>query len=122
MDGSTVVIAPPDGDMAAYLESLDKIRIKRLKAIAPGHGHLITDPLERIDAYVEHRLAREAQILEAVDHAGTTTISELVAGIYPGLVEELVPRAAQSVHAHLQKLAAEGRVRGDDPEGEWSAA
>ena len=121
MDGSTVVIAPPDGDMAAYLESLDKIRIKRLKAIAPGHGHLITDPLERIDAYVEHRLAREAQILEAVDASGTTTIADLVAGIYLDLVDELVPRAAQSVHAHLQKLAAEGRVRGDDPEGAWSS-
>ena len=120
MDGSTVVIAPPDGDMAAYLESLDKIRIKRLKAIAPGHGHLITDPLQRIDAYVEHRLAREAQILDAVTAAGTTTIPELVASIYPDLIEELVPRAAQSVHAHLQKLAAEGRVRGDDPEGAWS--
>jgi glyoxylase-like metal-dependent hydrolase (beta-lactamase superfamily II) len=121
MDGSTVVIAPPDGDMAAYLESLDKIRIKRLKAIAPGHGHLITDPLERIDAYVEHRLAREAQIVEAVDAAGTTTIGDLVASIYPDLIDELVPRAAQSVHAHLRKLADEGRVRGDDPEGEWSS-
>ena len=122
MDGSTVVIAPPDGDMAAYLESLDKVRIKRLKAIAPGHGHLITDPLERIDAYVEHRLAREAEILDAVTQAGTTTIPELVARIYPDLVEELVPRAAQSVHAHLRKLADEGRVRGEDPDGEWSTA
>ena len=122
MDGSTVVIAPPDGDMAAYLESLDKVRIKRLKAIAPGHGHLITDPFERIDSYVEHRLAREAQILDAVRAAGTTTIGRLVSEIYPDLIDELVPRAGQSVHAHLIKLRDEGHVSGDDPEGEWSSA
>ena len=122
MDGSTVVIAPPDGDMAAYLESLAKVRIKRLKAIAPGHGHLITDAHDRIDDYIDHRLAREAQILDAVTSAGTTTIADIVAALYPDLVEELVPRAAQSVHAHLLKLVAEGRAVGDDPDGSWSAA
>ena len=121
MDGSTVVIAPPDGDMAAYLESLDKVRIKRLKAIAPGHGQLITDPLERIDEYVEHRLAREAQILDELGSAGTATIPSLVATIYPDLVEELVPRAEQSVLAHLIKLRDEGRVSGEDADSEWAA-
>ena len=121
MDGSTVVIAPPDGDMAAYLESLDKIRIKRLKAIAPGHGQLITDPLERIDEYVEHRLAREAQILDELGAAGAATIPSLVATIYPDLVEELVPRAEQSVLAHLIKLRDEGRVSGEDADSEWAA-
>ena len=121
MDGSTVVIAPPDGDMAAYLESLDKVRIKRLKAIAPGHGQLITDPLARIDEYVEHRLAREAQILDELRAAGgTATIPSLVATIYPDLVEELVPRAEQSVLAHLIKLRDEGRVSGEDADSEWA--
>lgn len=123
MDGSTVVIAPPDGDMAQYLQSLEKVRgIKRLRAIAPGHGHLITDPIGRIDEYLEHRRAREAQVLAAVRDAGTTTIGELVAGIYPELVAELVPRAKQSVHAHLRKLADEGVVSGGDADGEWSTA
>ncbi len=121
MDGSTVVIAPPDGDMRAYLESLEKVRIKRLRAIAPGHGHLITDPFERIDAYIEHRLAREAQILETLTAAGTASIDELVADIYPDLIEELVPRAAQSVHAHLRKLADDGMVKGADADQPWSA-
>ena len=120
MDGSTVVIAPPDGDMAAYLASLEKVRIKRLKAIAPGHGQLITDPFERIDSYIEHRLAREAQILDAVTRAGTTSVDSLVAEIYPELIDELVPRAAQSVHAHLLKLRDDGKVRGDDAAGDWS--
>ncbi|MDE0801821.1 MAG: MBL fold metallo-hydrolase [Acidimicrobiales bacterium] len=119
MNGSTVVIAPPDGDMGAYLESLEKVRIKRLRAIAPGHGHLITEPYEKIDEYLAHRLEREAQVLAAVA-GGTTTIDAIVADLYPGLIEELVPRAAQSVHAHLRKLAAEGSVVGDDPEGAWT--
>ena len=122
MNGSTVVIAPPDGDMAAYLDSLEKIRLKRLRAIAPGHGHLITEPYEKIDEYVNHRLEREAQVLDAVRSAGTTTIDAIVADLYPDLVEELVPRAKQSVHAHLIKLAADGEVRGDDPDGDWSTA
>lgn len=121
MEGSTVVIAPPDGDMAAYLESLDKVRIKRMKAIAPGHGHFITEPTEKIDEYVAHRLEREAQILAVVEAAGTTTIDAIVAELYPDLIEELVPRAAQSVHAHLLKSAGEGKVSGDDPDGEWTA-
>ncbi len=120
MDGSTVVIAPPDGDMRDYLASLDKVRIKRLRAIAPGHGHLITDPFERIDAYIEHRLAREAQILDTLTATGTASIDELVADIYPDVIEELVPRAAQSVHAHLRKLSDDGLVTGTDADGPWS--
>jgi glyoxylase-like metal-dependent hydrolase (beta-lactamase superfamily II) len=123
MDGSTVVIAPPDGDMAAYLDSLAKVRaIKRLRAIAPGHGHLITDPIERIDGYIAHRLEREAQVLGTVRAAGATTIADIVDALYPDLIDELVPRARQSVHAHLQKLADEGHVEGTDPEGEWKTA
>jgi len=123
MDGSTVVIAPPDGDMAAYLDSLGKVRsIKRLRAIAPGHGHLITDPVERIDGYIAHRLEREAQVLGAVRAEGRATIAGIVAQLYPDLIDELVPRACQSVHAHLLKLAGEGHVVGGDPEGDWSVA
>ncbi len=59
MQGSTVVIAPPDGDMAAYLESLERIRSMRLRFIAPGHGYLIDDPRSTIDEYIEHRLERD---------------------------------------------------------------
>ena len=119
MQGSTVVIAPPDGDMADYLASLEKVRIKRLRAIAPGHGHLITDPYAVIDEYIAHRLEREAQILGRVEESGSTTIEAIVSALYPDLIEELVPRAEQSVHAHLRKLAAEGRVRGEDPDQPW---
>jgi glyoxylase-like metal-dependent hydrolase (beta-lactamase superfamily II) len=122
MQGSTVVIAPPDGDMNAYLASLEKIRAMRLKAIAPGHGYLIEDPAAVIDEYVTHRLEREAQVIAALE-AGDTTIAAIVERLYVGLVDELVPRARQSVHAHLRKLAAEGRAHSkdvDDEDAPWS--
>jgi glyoxylase-like metal-dependent hydrolase (beta-lactamase superfamily II) len=124
MEGSTVVIAPPDGDMAAYLESLDRLKghRPRLRAIAPGHGHLIDDPQAKIDEYVAHRLAREAQVLDRVRAAGTTTIDHLVQDIYADVPEALHPMAARSVWAHLLKLAAEGRVAGSELDGDWRAA
>ena len=122
MQGSTVVIAPPDGDMAAYLTSLERIRSLRLRSIAPGHGHLIDDPNAVIDEYVRHRLERERQVLDAVV-AGDHTTAEIVSRLYPDLVEELVIRARQTVHAHLRKLAAEGRTASkdvDDLDAEWT--
>ena len=122
MQGSTVVIAPPDGDMAAYLTSLERLRTLKLKAIAPGHGHIIEDPKAVIDEYVSHRLDRERQVINAL-RAGDTTIAAVVDRLYAGLIDELVPRARQSVHAHLRKLVADGKVVTadiDDPEGAWS--
>ena len=125
MEGSTVVISPPDGDMAAYLASLERLRTHRprLKSIAPGHGHLIEDPAAKIDEYVTHRLAREAQIFDTLASEGTTTIEALVKEIYVDTPEELHAMAARSVWAHLRKLAAEGRVQGDPEvqDGDWTA-
>jgi glyoxylase-like metal-dependent hydrolase (beta-lactamase superfamily II) len=121
MQGSTVVIAPPDGDMAAYLHSLERLRSMRLRAIAPAHGHVIEDPLGIIDEYVHHRLEREQQVLDALV-AGDGSIAAVVERLYVGLIDELVPRARQSVHAHLRKLAAEGAVVTDDvdvEDGTW---
>jgi glyoxylase-like metal-dependent hydrolase (beta-lactamase superfamily II) len=123
MQGSTVVISPPDGDMAAYLASLERIKAirPRLRAIAPGHGHVIDDPLTTIDATFEHRLAREAQVLDLVRSRGTATIPELVAEIYVDVAVELHPMAERTVWAHLRKLADDGAVKGDRLDGEWSA-
>jgi glyoxylase-like metal-dependent hydrolase (beta-lactamase superfamily II) len=124
MQGSTVVIAPPDGDMAAYLTSLERLRTMRLRAIAPAHGHLIEDPKAIIDDYVHHRLEREQQVLDALA-AGDSTIPAVVDRLYPDLIEELVVRARQSVHAHLRKLVADGLVTTDDADledGLWSLA
>jgi glyoxylase-like metal-dependent hydrolase (beta-lactamase superfamily II) len=124
MQGSTVVIRPPDGDMAVYLESLDKLKaIKpRLRAIAPAHGHLIEEPLKVIDQYIAHRRDRERQVLEAVNDTGTTNIDTIVKALYADVIEELHPVARFTVWAHLRKLADEGHVVGDDLDGEWAAA
>ena len=127
MEGSTVVIAPPDGDMAAYLASLERLRTMRppLRAIAPGHGHLIEDPKAKLTEYIEHRLARERQVLDVLTELGSATAEDLAARIYVGLIEELVPRARQSVHAHLRKLAADGAVGApdvDDQSTVWTAS
>ncbi len=123
MQGSTVVISPPDGDMAAYLASLERLKTirPRLKAIAPGHGHVIDDPLAVVDETIAHRLAREAQVLDALRDRGPTTIPDLVEVIYADVAPELHPVARRTVWAHLRKLADEGAAKGDDLDGEWSS-
>jgi glyoxylase-like metal-dependent hydrolase (beta-lactamase superfamily II) len=123
MEGSTVVIAPPDGDMGAYLRSLDRLTSlrPRLKSIAPGHGHLIEAPAAKIEEYVTHRLAREAQVLDTLARTGTTTIEALVKEIYADVPEALHVMAGFSVWAHLRKLVDDGKVTGDALDGEWAA-
>src|SRR5438552_12033899 len=69
MSGSTVVIHPPDGDMAAYLAALERLREYELDAVAPGHGEWIDDPHAKVDEYLTHRRARERAILAALRHA-----------------------------------------------------
>jgi glyoxylase-like metal-dependent hydrolase (beta-lactamase superfamily II) len=124
MQGSTVVIAPPDGDMGAYLHSLERLKqVKpRLRAIAPGHGHLIHNPVAVIDGYIAHRIARERQVLETLRDAGQATISELVTQIYVDVPKELHSWAELSVWAHLRKLGQEGTVEGEAFDGPWTAA
>ena len=121
MQGSTVVIAPPDGDMAAYLDALRRLRTMRVRSIAPGHGHLIGDPVAKIDEYLTHRAEREQAILHAVE-AGAGTVDAVVERVYVDVPEALHPIARYSVHAHLLKLSSEGKVQGVDLDGEWSLA
>ena len=122
MEGSTVVIAPPDGDMGAYLAQLERLKAMRVKAIAPGHGQLITEPKAKIDEYLTHRRAREEMVAKALADAGSASISELVATIYTDVPEQLHTMAGYSVWAHLQHLAEQGRARGEGLEGTWTAA
>jgi glyoxylase-like metal-dependent hydrolase (beta-lactamase superfamily II) len=121
MEGSTVVIRPPDGDMAEYLASLEKLRKLRLRTIAPGHGRVIDTPYPTIDWYLAHRLEREAQVLDALRKAGPSRIDDLVPVVYADVDAERQQIARHSMHAHLIKLAAEGRVTGKGLTGRWSA-
>ncbi len=117
MEGSTVVIAPPDGDMAAYLASLGRLQglDPPLEAIAPGHGALVTDPASVLAGYVEHRLAREGAVAAALAGAHSATIDELLPTVYADVATALYPVARYSLWAHLRKLAAEGRATAADP-------
>jgi glyoxylase-like metal-dependent hydrolase (beta-lactamase superfamily II) len=112
MSGSTVVIAPPDGDMAAYLESLERVRARAPRRIAPGHGDVIDDPAAVLDQYLRHRMEREAQVLAGLQKAPRkgVTAEQLVAAIYTEVPAALHPVARYSVWAHLRKLEAEQRA------------
>jgi glyoxylase-like metal-dependent hydrolase (beta-lactamase superfamily II) len=105
----TTVIAPPDGDMRAYLDSLDRLAALDLAVIFPGHGPPIDRPYEKIAEYVAHRRMREAQIVEALA-AGLERIPDVVARLYVDVPRLLHGMAALTVRAHLEKLAAQGRV------------
>lgn len=120
IDGSTVVIDPPDGDMQAYIASLDKVRGLQADALLPGHGDRIADPDTVIGRLVAHRLRREASVLDAVrDHPGLDSHA-LVPVVYAELPATLYRWAERSLLAHLLKLSAEGRVRSDG--NRWLAA
>ena len=126
MEGSTVVIAPPDGDMAQYLASLRRLLalVPPVVTIAPGHGSLITDPAATIEAVIDHRLARERAVLNALTRAGRATVDELLPTVYADVDEARHPVARKSLWAHLRKLAADGAVRGEDPadiEAPWAS-
>jgi glyoxylase-like metal-dependent hydrolase (beta-lactamase superfamily II) len=122
MEGSTVVIRPPDGDMAQYLASLARLRTMRLRAIAPGHGRLIEDPVAAIDWYLAHRAEREAQILAALRAVGEARVDDLVPTVYADVSAERQQIARYSMHAHLLKLAGEGLVQGAGLDDPWLAS
>ena len=112
IDGSTVVIRRPDGDMAAYLDSLDRLlRLDPpLAAIAPGHGRLIDEPAAVVRGIVAHRLAREDVVAGVLAAAGRATVDELLPAVYADVDRRLFPVARNSLWAHLRKLAADGRA------------
>lgn len=111
MQGSTVVINPPDGDMRAYLASLDRLLAEDIAIIAPGHGYLIGAPHKEVRRLVAHRLAREAKVAAALGRLGTATPEQLVPEVYADVPPKLHPVAMRSLTAHLGKLVIDGRVR-----------
>jgi len=121
LDGTTSVITPDGGDMAAYLDTLDRIAAMRLRRIYPGHGDVITDAPDRVRAYAQHRRDREIEVLAIVSEA-PVRIPDLVARIYPDLDARLRPVAEWQVYAHLVKLRADGMVHGRDTRSVWARA
>ena len=112
MGWSTTVVAPPDGDMRAYMTSLAKLLLRRETVYYPTHGAPITDPKPFVAALIEHRDDREAQILAELK-AGPACIRDMVPRIYADVPEFLYPAAGLSVLAHLIDMVERGLVTCD---------
>lgn len=119
MGWSTTVVVPPDGEMAAYMASLDKLRQRDDRVYYPAHGPAVTNPKQYVRHLMGHRMQREKQILRLVGEAARP-IPDIVANAYPGLDPRLTAAAGGSVLAHLLDLERRGLV---EQQGElWTAA
>jgi glyoxylase-like metal-dependent hydrolase (beta-lactamase superfamily II) len=116
MGWSTSVIAPPDGDMASYMASLDKLLLRRDATYWPTHGPAITEPERHVRAFIAHRREREAGIIDCLK-AGSETVDAMVARLYVGLDPGLRRAAGRSVLAHLIDLIGRDIVASDGPPG-----
>jgi glyoxylase-like metal-dependent hydrolase (beta-lactamase superfamily II) len=118
MGWSTTVVVPPDGDMAVYMQSLDKLRQRDDRIYYPAHGPAVTNPGQYVRHLMGHRMQREKQILKLVGER-PRDIPDIVANAYPGLDPRLTVAAGGSVLAHLVDLDRRGLVelQGD----QWSA-
>ncbi len=122
LGGSTTVIPADDGDLADYLDSLRRLQRLDVRRIYPAHGPVIEDAPAKITEYLEHRMLRERQIVDALND-GVATIPAIVARIYVDVAPALHPVAALSVESHLKKLAREGRAHEDkqrDAPSRWT--
>jgi glyoxylase-like metal-dependent hydrolase (beta-lactamase superfamily II) len=105
----TTFIDPPDGDLAKYLATLERLLALAPRTIYPGHGPVVLDAKAKLREYVQHRTERERQIMESLE-AGPRNVDDLVAAIYVDYPPEARPLAARSVTAHLLKLEAGGKA------------
>ena len=104
MNGSTVVIGPPDGNMKQYIQSLEKLKDYDIEKIAPGHGELLENPHEVAYWIINHRLEREKKVFQALQEATKGTPDTLVEKVYDDVDSSLFPIAKASLLAHLIKL------------------
>ena len=119
MGWSTTVVVTPDGEMAAYMQSLDKLRQRDAGIYYPAHGDPVTNPQQYVRHLAGHRMQRERQILGLIKDQARD-IPDIVANAYPGLDQRLVPAAGGSVFAHLLDLERRGLVQ--QQEERWKAA
>ncbi len=118
MQASTVVINPPDGNMAAYIASLRAIAELDLEWLAPGHGFLMAEPRAAIEAIVAHRLKREAKVVAALAELGPASAERLLEAVYADVPRQLHAIAMRSLTAHLLKLRDDGAAA--ESAGDWS--
>lgn len=116
MGWATTLVSPPDGDMGAYMASLDRLEGLRAQVLFPGHGAPVADPAARIAELRRHRLGREAEILAGLA-AQPQEIPALTRAIYRDLAPRLLPAAERNVLAHLLDLTARGLARCDGAPG-----
>jgi len=112
LGSGSVFIAPGEGSLSSYLDSLRRLRSLPLEALAPGHGPYVWDPAAKLDEYISHRLEREQRLVDALD-AGLRTQDELLDSAWSDAPAELRYFAGLSLASHLEKLEEEGRL----PEG-----
>ena len=118
IDGSTVVINPPDGNMKEYLDSLRRVKSLHCDSLAPGHGELIEDPDRAIDWIISHRLERESKVVSALTGNPGLTSMELVPHVYVDVDTKLYKWAERSLLAHLIKLSEDGTA--SESHGRWT--
>ncbi len=119
MNGSTVVIIPPSGDMKAYIESLQLLQRYKTKLIAPGHGEVMEDSRAVVDWLVKHRLKRERKVIDGLHQTGRTSLDELVKVVYDDVNTSLHKMAKLSLSAHLIKLHQENRALNHPGDDTW---
>jgi glyoxylase-like metal-dependent hydrolase (beta-lactamase superfamily II) len=108
----SVFIAPGEGSLSAYLDSLRRLRELDLEVLCPGHGPYVWDPAAKLDEYIAHRLERERLLVEALA-AGARAEDELLDRAWSDVPEHLRPAAGLTLRAHLGKLGDEGRLPDD---------
>ena len=112
LGAGSVFIAPGEGSLSAYLDSLRRLRELDLEVLCPGHGPYVRDPAAKLDEYLSHRLERERRLIEALA-SGLRGRDELLDAVWSDAPAELRPAAALTLAAHLEKLVEEGRISGD---------
>ena len=112
MGWSTTVVSPPDGDMADYMASLEKLRRRSDRVFYPAHGAQVDKPQQLVRGMIGHRRQRERQIIKLLEER-LTEITALVPRMYKSVDQRLWPAAGRSVLAHLIDLEAKGRVARD---------
>lgn len=104
MQGTTVVIIPPSGDMADYVHSLELLLKKDIDVLAPAHGHLMGEAHGVIQSIIDHRMSREAKVIDALKQYPSTSLDQLMETVYADVDAHLLPIAKLSLWAHLLKL------------------